>query len=125
MYQWLKNSTLPQFLQVHQAAKLTGPALASANTRRLAQLLDVLQVALSRDNDSCSLEYEVVDLACNHKHQSRKAMLDASDGDDTIPQLHVRTNSGEMLCICSIHRVEEMHDFGARFSLRFSVLVAC
>lgn len=79
--------------------------------RRLAQLLDVLQVALRRDNKS--LEYEVVDLATREPH-CRIEMIKTAKGEDTIPQLHVRNSNGEMFCVGTIQHVEELHDFGVR-----------
>lgn len=71
--------------------------LTKTSIRRLFQLLDVLGVA-----------YTAVDLA---ETPSKKfQMLEASDGNKTIPQLHV---DGKL--IGDIFKVEEMHDFGVRY----------
>lgn len=87
--------------------------LQKSSIRRLAQLLDILQVCLRRDNNSCSLlEYEVVDLATSPA-QHRVSMIQTS-GDSTLPQLHVRKSNGQMLCVGTIQHVEELHDFGVR-----------
>lgn len=86
--------------------------LQKSSIRRLAQLLDILQVCLRRDNNSCSLlEYEVVDLATSPA--DRISMIQVS-GDSTLPQLHVRKSNGQMLCVGTIQHVEELHDFGVR-----------
>lgn len=68
--------------------------LTKSSIRRLFQLLDVLGIA-----------YTVVDLA--ETPSRKRQMLEASNGDNTLPQLHVE---GKM--VGDIIKVEEMHDFG-------------
>lgn len=71
--------------------------LAKTSIRRLFQLLDVLGIV-----------YTVVDLA--ETPSKKRHMLEASSGDNTLPQLHV---DGKM--IGDLFKLEEMHDFGVRY----------
>eukprot|EP00892_Ulva_mutabilis_P009039 jgi/Ulvmu1/6507/UM003_0140.1 len=68
--------------------------LTKTSIRRLFQLLDILRIG-----------YSVVDLA--ETPSRRWEMLEASNGDTTLPQLHVEGRH-----VGDISKVEEMHDFG-------------
>lgn len=89
------SANLPNVVVYTTSTPIT--LLAKTSIRRLFQLLDAL-----------GIKYQLVDLA--ETPSRKRQMLEASNGDSTLPQLHV---NGSM--VGDLFKVEELHDFGVRY----------